>query len=54
MNYLYIVGMLKTSDTSWLTPFPINPLNNGQYVNNGGNKIGLVIRNCINPPIYGP
>eukprot|EP00088_Acartia_fossae_P038037 TRINITY_DN3931_c0_g1_i1.p2 TRINITY_DN3931_c0_g1~~TRINITY_DN3931_c0_g1_i1.p2 ORF type:complete len:271 (+),score=36.42 TRINITY_DN3931_c0_g1_i1:27-839(+) len=29
------IGLVRTSDTSWLTPWPVNPLNVGQYVNNG-------------------
>ncbi|KAK7071159.1 SET domain-containing protein 9 [Halocaridina rubra] len=28
------VGFFLIADTSWLTPFPLNPLNVGQYVNN--------------------
>jgi len=32
------VGLIRTGDTSWLTPWPVNPLNVGQYVNNGSNK----------------
>ena len=40
-----LIGMIKTSDTSWLTPWPVNPLNNGQYVNNGDSN-----KESKNPP----
>lgn len=36
------VGLIKTGDTSWLTPWPVNPLNVGQYVNNGSSKLANV------------
>ena len=26
--------MIRVADTSWLTDYPVNPLNVGQYVNN--------------------
>ena len=32
------VGLSKIADTSWLTNRPVNPLNIGQFVNNGGKE----------------
>ena len=32
------VGLFKIADTSWLTNRPVNPLNIGQFVNNGGKE----------------
>jgi len=29
------VGLCRVADTSWLTPRPVNPINVGQFVNNG-------------------
>ena len=33
-----MVGLSKIADTSWLTNRPVNPLNIGQFVNNGGKE----------------
>ena len=30
--------MTRVSDTSWLTPHPVNPMNVGQYVNNENSR----------------
>ena len=35
------MGLTRVADTSWLTPLPANPLNIGQYVNNGGREANL-------------
>lgn len=32
------IGLVRTCDTSWLTPRPVNPLNVGQFVNNGSER----------------
>lgn len=35
------VGLTRVADTSWVTPVPANPLNVGQYVNNGGREANV-------------
>ena len=36
--YFLQIGMIKIADTSWLTDYPVNPMNIGQIVNNANDE----------------
>ena len=36
--------MIKVADTSWLTPWPVNPMNIGQIINNENEKFSANVR----------